>query len=445
MAPAMRIRSVFGATPHDRQILQLAVPALGALAADPLVSLVDTAFVGRLGTTELGALGVNAAVFTLAFALFSFLAYGTTPFVAAAWGRGNHEEAGRIVAQAVVLAVAIGTLVAALLVGLWRPILITLQAGPDLLEPAGEYLRVRAWAAPAVLLVTVGHGAFRGLHDTRTPLAVTAGLNLVNLIADPLLIFVAGWGLRGAALATVLAQWIGAVWFLVLLERRRRALNIRIGRPRLSEARPLLEAGSDLIVRTAGLVAVFTMATAVAARDGTETVAAHQVAAQVWLFLSLVLDSLAIAGQAMVGKYVGAGHLSEARAASNRMLQWGVMFGMILGVLFLLLGQVVPKAFTEDARIVARVGEVMPFVAVLQPLGGLVFVWDGIFMGARQFRFLMVSTVAAALLAAAVLVGTAVRGWGLAGVWWGITALIVARLVLLAYRYANAGSWSAST
>jgi MATE family multidrug resistance protein len=127
------------------------------------------------------------------------------------------------------------------------------------------------------------------------------------------------------------------------------------------------------------------------------------------------------------------------------MLQWAVMFGMILGILFLLLGPVVPTAFTEDARIVARVEGVMPFVAVLQPLGALVFVWDGIFMGARQFRFLMVSTAIAAVLAGAVLGATAVRGWGLTGVWWGITALIVARLVLLAFRYANAGSWSTST
>ena len=195
----MRIRSVFARTPHDRQILRLAIPALGALAADPLVSLVDTAFVGRLGTIELGALGVNAAVFTLAFALFSFLAYGTTPLVAAEWGREDRQEAGRVVAQAIGLAVVIGTLVAVLLWGFWRPILTALQAGPGLLEPAGDYLRIRAWAAPAVLLVTVGHGAFRGMQDTRTPLVVTVGLNLVNLIADPLLIFVAGWGLQGRA------------------------------------------------------------------------------------------------------------------------------------------------------------------------------------------------------------------------------------------------------
>ncbi|MDH3259770.1 MAG: MATE family efflux transporter [Acidimicrobiia bacterium] len=431
----MRGRSVFAATQYDRRILRLAIPALGALAADPLVSLVDTAFVGRLGATELGALGINAAVFSLAFILFNFLAYGTTPLVAAAWGKGDREEAGRVVTQAIGLAIVIGTIAAASLEVLWHPLLRAMQAGPDLLAPAGEYLRIRALAAPAVLLVTVGHGAYRGLQDTRTPLLVTVGLNLINLVGDPLLIFVAGWGLRGAAVATVFAQWSGALWFLVLLNRKRRELGIPIRVPRLSEFRPLATAGSELIVRTAGLLTVFTMATAVAARMGTATVAAHQVAAQVWLFLSLVLDSLAIAGQALVGNYLGTGQVDDARAASNRMLQWGFGFGTILGAIFWLLGPSLPKLFTNDTEIVALVGGVMPFVAVLQPIGALVFVWDGIFMGARKFRFLMLSTLAAALVAAVVLILVVTAGWGLTGVWWGITTLILGRLGLLAFRY----------
>jgi len=420
---------------HDRQILRLAVPALGALAADPLVSLVDTAFVGRLGSTELGALGVNTAVFALSFALFNFLAYGTTPLVAAAWGRGDRQAAGRVVTQAIGLALVIGAVATVFLELMWRPLLMVMQAGPDMLAPAGEYLRIRALAAPAVLLVTVGHGAYRGMQDTRTPLLVTVGLNVINLIGDPLLIFVAGWGLRGAATATVIAQWTGAIWFLALLSKRRRELGIPAYVPRLSEFGQLATVGTELIARTASLLAVFTVATAVAARIGTATVAAHQIAAQVWLFLSLVLDSLAIAGQALVGRYLGAGEIGNARAASNRMLQWGFGLGAVLGAVFWLLGPVLPKAFTDDADIVAMVAGVMPFVAVLQPIGALVFVWDGIFMGAREFRFLMVSTLAAAVVAGSVLILTVTLEWGLTGVWWGITTLVLGRLALLALRY----------
>ena len=418
--------------------MRLAIPALGALAADPLVSLVDTAFVGRLGSTELGALGVNAAVFAVAFALFNFLAYGTTPLVASAWGRGDREEVSRVVTQAIGFALVIGATATIFLEVMWQPVLKAMQAGPDLLQPAGEYLRIRALAAPAVLLVTVGHGAYRGMQDTRTPLLVTIGFNLINLVGDPLLIFVAGWGLRGAAVATVIAQWVGAVWFLVLLNKRRQELGLPIHVPRPSEFRQLATVGTELIARTAGLLAVFTVATAAAARLGTATVAAHQIAAQVWLFLALVLDSLAIAAQALVGRYLGAGEVEDARAASNRMLQWGFGLGAILGVVFWILGPVLPKAFTNDAEIVALVAGVMPFVAVLQPIGALVFVWDGIFMGAREFRFLMVSTLAAAAGASVVLILAATQGWGLTGVWWGITTLIAGRLVLLALRYRTA-------
>ena len=423
---------------HDRQILRLAVPALGALAADPLVSLVDTAFVGRLGATELGALGVNAAVFAVAFALFSFLAYGTTPLVAAAWGKGDKDEASRVVTQAIGLAIAIGVTATVVLELLWQPLLRVMQAGPDLFEPAGEYLRIRALAAPAVLLVTVGHGAYRGMQDTRTPLVVTLGLNLINLVGDPLLIFVAGWGLRGAAVATVVAQWVGALWFLVLLNRRRRELGVAVRMPRLAEFHPLATAGTELIARTAGLLAVFTVATAVAARVGAVTVAAHQIAAQVWLFLALVVDALAIAGQALVGRYLGAGEAGEARTVANRMLQWGFGLGVVLGLAFWFLGPVLPRLFTDDPAIVALVAGVMPFVAVLQPIGALVFVWDGIFMGARQFRFLMVSSLAAAAGAGVVMIRTVAGDWGLTGVWWGITALMVGRLGLLAMRYRTA-------
>jgi MATE family multidrug resistance protein len=355
--------------------------------------------------------------------------------VAAAWGRGDRQAAGRVVTQAIGLALVIGAVATVFLELMWRPLLMVMQAGPDMLAPAGEYLRIRALAAPAVLLVTVGHGAYRGMQDTRTPLLVTVGLNVINLIGDPLLIFVAGWGLRGAATATVIAQWTGAIWFLALLSKRRRELGIPAYVPRLSEFGQLATVGTELIARTASLLAVFTVATAVAARIGTATVAAHQIAAQVWLFLSLVLDSLAIAGQALVGRYLGAGEIGNARAASNRMLQWGFGLGAVLGAVFWLLGPVLPKAFTDDADIVAMVAGVMPFVAVLQPIGALVFVWDGIFMGAREFRFLMVSTLAAAVVAGSVLILTVTLEWGLTGVWWGITTLVLGRLALLALRY----------
>ncbi len=421
---------------YDREILTLALPALGALAADPLVSLVDTAFVGRLGRVELAALGVNVAVFSFAFILFNFLAYGTTPMVGRALGRGDRDEAGRIVANAFVLALLAGALALTVLQAFARPILTGMGADATLLDPAASYLRVRALAGPALLLITAANGAFRGFQDTRTPLIVTLGVAGLNLILDPLFIFVFGWGLVGAAWATTAAQWAGAVVFVALVYGRlRRSWRVPLRLPTWSEVTPFLNVGWALLIRTLSLIGALTVATAVAARVGVVEVAAHQVAAQLWLFLALVIDALAIAGQALVARYVGEGRPDDARAVSDRLLAMGLLVGVGLGIALWAARAPLAAAFSDDPTVVATVLAVFPFVAAMQPLNGLVFVWDGIFMGVQDFRFLALAMVLSALMAGVLLAAVLPLGWGLAGVWWAITGLMVARAATLGWRY----------
>jgi len=425
-------------SPHDRPILDLAIPALAGLAADPLVSLVDTAFVGQLGPVPLAALGINASVFSMTFVIFNFLAYGTTPRVGRAVGHGDREEASRVVMRALLLAVLAGAVALALLQGFARPILRVMGAGDELMGPALTYLRIRACAGPAVLLITASHGAFRGYQDTRTPMKVTIGFNIVNAILDPILIFGLDWGLAGAATATVVAQWAGAVTFLVLLlHRRREMLGIRPLVPRLRSLGAFLTIGRDLFIRTSALVGTMTLATAVATRIGTTAVAAHQVAAQLWLFLALLVDALAVSGQALVSKHLGAGDEDAARSVSNRLLQWGTGVGVGLGLAFYALQPVLPDFFTDDPATVAAVLAIFPFVALLQPLNGLVFVWDGLYMGAEAFGYLAKAMLLSAGAAAVVLLLARPMGWGLPGVWWGITTLMAVRLLTLAVPYAR--------
>jgi len=422
----------------DREILQLAVPALGALAADPLVSMVDTIFVGRLGVLPLAALGVNTSIFAFSFVVFNFLAYGTTPMVARAVGRGDRVAAGNVVLQALLLAAVVGGMAAILLEAAAVPIVTVMGAGAELREPALAYLRIRALAGPAVLFVTAGHGAFRGYRDTRTPLVVTLGLNAVNLVLDPLFIFVFGWGLRGAALATLVAQWVGALWFVhLLLRSRRHELGIRPRMPRLAEIRPFLKVGGELALRTLTLIGTMTLATAVATRVGTIQVAAHQVGTQIWLLLALVLDSLAVAGQTLVAGYRGAGDPGMARRTANRLLGWGLAGGFVLGGTFFILGPVLPRLFTDEPEVLRAVARIYPFVVAMQPINALVFVWDGVFIGAERFRFLALQMSFSAACATAVLLLVVPLGWGLAGVWWGIAALMIARAVSLAIGYRN--------
>ncbi|NNC75584.1 MAG: MATE family efflux transporter, partial [Acidimicrobiia bacterium] len=293
-------------TRYDREILALAIPALGTLAADPLVSLVDTAFVGQIGAVELAALAIAAAIFGVVFWAFSFLAYGTTPAVAHAVGDGDHDSASRVVAAAMTIALVAGVVaLAGGQAGLRWMVTTVMNASAEVAEPAVDYLRIRLFALPVVLLITAGHGVFRGFQDTRTPLVLSLGLNLINLVLDPILIFGAGLGIAGAAWATLIAQWAGAVSFVVVLAARSGRLGVTLAWPRWDDIRRLLRVGGDLIVRSAALVGTLTYATAVAAGIGTVDVGAHHVAMQLWVFLALVVDALAIAAQALVGKYRG--------------------------------------------------------------------------------------------------------------------------------------------
>ncbi|MDH5372901.1 MAG: MATE family efflux transporter [Acidimicrobiia bacterium] len=419
----------------SREIVRLGVPALGALAADPLVSLVDTAFVGRLGTVELGALGVATAIFTLMFVTFNFLAYGTTSLVAQRIGAGQREGAARIVGQGVFLAVLIGLISVIIVESATTGLLGLMQAGDDVLAAATPYLRIRALAIPAVLLITVGHGAFRGFQDTATPLIVTLGLNLVNLVLDPLFIFGFGWGIRGAAIATLVAQWVGAIWFVCLFARSDWGIEWKV--PGFHALRPFLSVGGALSIRTLALVGALTYATATAATIGTNEVAAHQVVSQWHLFLALVVDALAIAAQAMIGRFVGAGDQESVRLAARRLLTWGAWIGLALGVMMFLGRNLIAGWFTPDVVVQELVASTMVILALLQPAGALVFVADGLYLGAGAFRFLSGATVTAATITAVLLALVPGSGWGLAGVWWAIAALIGVRGIAFAIRYSR--------
>jgi len=423
---------------HDRAIAALAIPALGALIADPLLSLVDTAFIGRLGQDQLGALGVSTAIFGLAFLAFNFVEYATTSLVAAAVGAGDRRGAGRSALTAMIVAVIGGVGVSFALLGLTGPILELMGAEGVLRSEAATYIRIRALAAPAVLLVRSAHGIYRGHQDTRTPLVVTLGINSVNLVLDPLLIFGAGWGVAGAAWATVAAQWIGAAWFAsLLLGRSREAMGLVIGRVPLSAVRPFLTAARDILFRTASLLVFFTYATSIATRIGqpsSTAVAAHQVTFQIWLFLALAVDSLAIAAQALIGRSRGVGDLGQTRELADRLVFLGLIVGVALAGMVAVMGPWLPGWFTGDSQVVEAIRGVYWFLVAGLPLSALVFVWDGVFLGAGDFRFLALAMVAASLIGIGLLTLVLPLGWGLPGVWWSVSGLMAGRIMTLAWR-----------
>ena len=420
----------------NRAILRLAIPALGTLAVDPLLTLVDTAFVARVGVNELAALGVDTAILGFVFFGFNFLAYATTPLVAQALGRGNQVEARRWVGDALVLAVVLGVL-AALVIEVLAPWFVGLMgAGDEVAGLAVSYLRIRGIATPAVLLVTAGHGAFRGYQDTKTPLYVALGVNLINLLLDPLLIFVAGWGIEGAALATVVAQYAGAIWFLHLIRSRGMADRPAGLRAAIPTILSLGRNGILVSIRTGFLLFGLTFAAGTATRLGAEEIGAHQVVMQVWLLAAMIADSFAIAAQALIGDAVGIRDPGRADQLSRRLLTWGLITGVLLLGAFLLVGPLLQYVVDDPAvaGLTLSAGEVAGW---MMPIAGPVFVADGIFFGLLAFGTIIASTALGAATLV-LLISLTPLGGSLDGIWWAIAAMLVARGFVYLFTYRRA-------
>jgi putative MATE family efflux protein len=432
----MRLRSRLRSE-YDREIVSLALPALGALAAEPLYLLVDTAIVGHLGRPQLAALGIAFTILGGTFAIFNFLQYGTTAQVARAGGAGESETARRLGAQAVWLSIAFGIAVSALIAAL-APLLVSLMGGEgEAGDYAVEYLRIAAVGFPAAFLALGAQGYLRGVADLRTPLVVLIAGNVANVVLELLFVYGLDWGIAGSAWGTAIAQLGMGTAFVVVVLRELAPGEAAI---RVALARRVLSLGKWIFVRTSALMLSFVLAGAVATRFGDASIAAHQVAFQLWVFLALVLDAVAIAGQIIVGRELGAGHREEAYGASERMIWLSVGLGAVFAALMLVLAGVLPRVFTGDASVLGETALLWPLFALMQPLNGAVFALDGILIGASDGPFLALSMVAAFVSCAAVLAAALAGDWGIRGVWAALVVLIVVRLTLMTTRFRR-GRW----
>ncbi|MEV5705330.1 MATE family efflux transporter [Actinoallomurus sp. NPDC052274] len=426
--------------PHDREILRLAIPAFGALVAEPLFLLTDSAIVGHLGTASLAALGVAGQILNTLVNLCVFLAYGTTASVSRQVGAGNHRAAVRQGVDGIWLAALIG--IALIVVG--RPlvpvVVRALGASAAVAPQAETYVHISLLGVPGMLIVLAGTGVLRGMQDTRTPLLVSVGMFVVNAGLNALFVLVLGAGIAGSAWGTVLAQTGGAVAYVVMVLRGARTYGAPL-RPDLSGLRASATAGVGLLIRTLSLRVVLVVATMVAARLGDPQIAAHQIAANVWTLTAFALDAIAIAGQAITGRQLGAGDVAAARAATRRMVAWGVACGVVLALLLLAVRPWLPDAFTADAAVRSQLLGALVIVALLQPIAGVVFVLDGVLIGAGDMAYLAVAGVlqTAAFLPVAWLAYA--LGGGLVSLWLAMGVWMAARLVTLGLR-ARTDAWS---
>ncbi|MFI8531556.1 MATE family efflux transporter [Streptomyces aquilus] len=424
---------------HDREIVALAVPAFGALVAEPLFVMADSAIVGHLGTAQLAGLGVASALLTTAVSVFVFLAYATTAAVARRVGADDLQAAIRQGMDGIWLALLLGAAVIAVVLPT-APGLVELFGASDTAAPyATTYLRISSLGIPAMLIVLAATGVLRGLQDTKTPLYVAIGGFIANAALNAVLVYGADLGIAGSAWGTVIAQCGMAAVYLVVVVRGARAHGASL-RPDVAGIRASAQAGVPLLVRTLSLRAILMIATAVAARLGDADIAAHQIILSLWSLLAFALDAIAIAGQAIIGRYLGAGDAQGAREACRRMVQWGIAVGVVLGLAVVLSRPAFLPLFTSDSTVKDAALPALLVVALSQPICGIVFVLDGVLMGAGDGPYLawaMVLTLAV-FTPVALLVPT--LGGGLTALWGAMTLMMAVRMLTLWMR-ARSGRW----
>jgi putative MATE family efflux protein len=413
--------------PTDREILALAIPALGALIAEPLYVLGDTAIIGHLGTVPLAGLALSGLLLSEVFGFCTFLEYGTTARAARLYGAGQEEEALDVGVQATWLALALGVLLTIGLEIAAAPAMHAMAGGSTpAAAQAVQWMRIASLGAPFVLVTAAAQGWMRAFQNTRTPLVVIGLANLVSIALSALLVFGLGLGIRGSAVANVAAQAACGVLFLAVLARRGVPL-----RPSPHRIRVQFKAARDLTVRTAAFFVTFTVAASVAARIGNTTLAAHQIGAQIWTFCALFLDSTAIAAQALIGRLLGAGQIDAALQLGRRLLWAGALLGIGFAVVLGAGYAVIPRAFTSDPNVIDHAHVLWPWLVAMMPLNGWVFALDGILFGAGDLRFMRNVTAAGALLGYLPLtLATAEFGWGLTGIWIGISTFIWIRAAI---------------
>lgn len=378
----------------NRTLLTLSFPVLMSLVAEPITGLVDTAFVARLGTSSLAALGVGAMALSSLFWIFNFLGIGTQTEVARSQGRKDYSRAAQHAGTALSLGLFFGLLTAVVGYILTGRIVVWMGAEGELARQAEIYMNYRWPGAPAVILTLTCFGALRGLQDMKTPLYVAIGVNVVNIVLDPVLIFGVGpfpeWGIKGAAVASSLSQWIGAVWAMASLFKQ-------LGFPdgvRLKDAGSLLQIGGDLFVRTGLLTLFLLLATRAATRVGAEAGAAHQAVRQVWIFAALFLDSFAITGQSLVAFFLGAESFHQARNVARSVCLWSFGTGIVLGLGMWILEPLAIQAWVPSPAVPLFI-PAWRIAAVMQPVNSISFATDGVHWGTGDFRLLRNGVIAA--------------------------------------------------
>lgn len=400
----------------DRDILRLALPALGALIAEPIFLLTDTAMVGHLGADALGSLAIASTILQTVLGLMIFLAYATTPRVARRMGAGDNRGAIGAGIDGIWLALVTSALLLAIGLPLLPTAIAAFDPGPAVSEGAYSYLAISWWGLPFMLIVIATTGLLRGLQDTRTPLIVAAAGCIANIGFNAFFIYGLNMGVAGSAIGTVIAQAGMCAVYLVIAVSAARKHHAPIG-PDWAGVLSSAKTSGWLLLRNASLRAALIILVFIATALGTKELAAIQVAQSLFFAIALALDSLAIAGQALIGLQLGAKNLDMVAAINRRLCLWGILFGIGVGIVLFAGSGLIPRAFTSDPAVVSTLSTLLPILALSLPVAGFVFVLDGVLMGAEDAKYLALAQLVAVIGYALLLIPIVTYWPGTVGLW----------------------------
>lgn len=438
---------VFGEA-EMKEVLQLAVPALGSLLADPLMSLIDTAAVGRHGSTSLAALGPNTAVFQIVFQLFSFLSITTTGMVARACAEGDTHTVRRVLANATLLALGFGSVMCIGLNLFATDVLKVMGCSHDLVTAAAPYLKIRALAIPAVLFATSAQGGCLGQQDSKTPLRIFLIAGVFNVAGDVLLVSDASYlgitgfnlGIKGAAYATLAAQYVGAFLFFGVLSSRkmlpRKWSHWRM--PNLIELKDITKISGMLLLGSLCRMGVYTMMTTTALRLGTLTMAAHQVALQIFWTLTYFVDPLFVAATSFIARDYGR-RKNRVRRMSVLLMLLSLVVGVLIAGLSFVISSFGAGVFTSDLIVQNSIKKVGPLMGLAQLVSALVLVTEGVLIGCGDLRYLLNVHCLNFVVLGGVLWWVGRSSLGLNGIWAAVFLNQFLRMAQHAVHMANGG------
>lgn len=375
----------------DRRLLRLAGPAFLTLSAEPIYVLVDTAIVGHLGTTPLGGLAIAGTILSTLTWLMMFLATGVTTQVGQRRGAGDDQGARRAVSQGFAAALLCGFGMAAIIGLAARPMARLIGGKGGVLDAAVAYLQVSALGLPAIALTLLALGWYRGTENLRIPVQVAIGANVANVALELLFVWVFHWGIRGSAAATVTVQWLAVSVYVLALKG-----IIRLERPRPDAMKALLRIGTALLVRTGLMVSTVTAATWLASRNGDAALGAHQITMQIYLFCALMVDALAISSQSIFASQMAERAAGELWPVTRRLMRLGLIAGLILSMAMAVGSPFLARAFSSDSEVLHNAQRALLWCALLQVSAAIVFVLDGVLMGADLFARLALGAIVAA-------------------------------------------------